>query len=559
MKELINYIRAGFPVMVMNTVEVSRACEAAYHHIRKYNQTMKEEEEKAVTGNDLKAEGFSLFEWSVTSGWVDPSKEGEDRVNLLKGTDNPIRCLTFLTNEEHLAGSRGGIYMVQNLHLYWADPSHKPHITQRIIDFCKLRIPHRHVIFVGPVGEIPAEMSHLIMPVDFQLPTKEDLVRLADKFSAVIKRSGGKALGTEVKKTVAKAASGMTEYEAENAMRASLIGCGGKKIDPKTVQEEKAKAVKKAGFLEYEKVQLTIKDVGGLENLKLWLGDLARIYQNMDKALDYGLAVPKGTMVTGISGTGKSLIAKVISNMFGVPLFRCDIGKLFGSLVGETEKNTEYLFKQIDAVSPCVILLDEIEKSLSGLESSSASDAGVTARLIGRLLTYLQDKISSSFFVATANDITKLPPELLRKGRFNQIWFVDLPDRDEREAIFKIHLIKTKRKPEDYDLAALVKSTDGSTGAEIEGFITDAMYKAFAHDREYDTNDIKGAIDNTPLLSKTKEKEISKLRKWAKGRARIANYADDAFHPAWMSDNTGEDLLVDEAKPEGDTDEQESS
>lgn len=536
---LTTAIKAGFPLIAMQTVEVSRAVQSVVSVVDDWNQELK----KTSATEKLKEHGYNVWTWTTTQGWVD-AKTGKEAV---KKTQELPMALAHLLDPNNLKTNPACVYVVQNAHLWWDDPMMKPMIFQQLIDFAKLRTPHQNVIFVGPHGSIPLEVAQLFMPIDYALPSRDELVDLTKKFDEVM---GKHKLKDPERNRIADAGAGMTFFEFENALRAAIVDGKGKKIDPIIIQEEKAQAVKKSGFLEHEKVLFTLDDAGGLDNMKQWLEELSEIYHNWEKAQKYGLKTPKGCLITGISGTGKSLVAKVIANLFGVPLFRCDIGKVFGSLVGETEKNTMMLLAQIDAVSPCVILLDEIEKSLSGLESSGQSDSGVTARLIGRLLTYLQDKTSSSFFVATANDVSKLPPELLRKGRFNQIWFVDLPDDKERKAIFNIHLARTKRPLDRFNLDELVAATDGCTGAEIEGFIEDAMAKAFSEKaREFTTADIVQAAASAPFLSKTKAEDITALRRWAKGRARIANIdTSGGMHPAWW-DSIG--ITVDkEAEPE---------
>lgn len=504
--QLKNSIKAGFPGIVIPSAEVARGVDVVKAVVAEFNKEVKD----LKTSDFLKQHGYQLKVWNTIEGYRDESD------SIIKDTADPQRAIKYIQMDD----AQACIYVMQNLHFFWDDVMMKPGICQAIMDVARLRLPHKHLIVIGPHGSIPIEIAHLFQTVDFSLPTKDELMLICNKFDAVLKKN---KLNEDQKKEIADAAAGMTAFEAENSMRAAIVASKGKGIDPLMIQEEKARSVKKSGLLEYEKSILTVSNVGGLEEIKDWLDDLSFIYHNREAAEAYGAPMPKGLLITGISGTGKSLIAKVIANMFKVPFFRGDIGKLFGSLVGETEQKTESFFRLVDSVSPSVILLDEIEKMLAGMESSGASDAGVTARLIGRLLTYMQDKKNSSFFVATANDVSKLKPELLRKGRFNQVFFVDLPNRDERAAIFKIHIANTKRKPEDYDLDQLVKASEGYVGAEIEGFITDAMYKAFRQGVEYNTQHLLDAISITPALSKTKEAEINALREWARGRARKAN------------------------------------
>jgi ATP-dependent 26S proteasome regulatory subunit len=534
-EQLVNYIKAGFPVMAIPSVETARVIDDVVAIISDWNKELKDSNANEV----LKTYGYNVRTWNAIDGWMDGGK------SLYKGSEDPVKAMQFLLDEKDRKECPACIYVMDSFYHHWDDQMMKPMIYEYIKKFAHERAPHRHILFVGMSSCIPVDISHLFMTVDFALPDKEELLTIVNKFSSVLAKKK-KELSVKEKKEIVDAASGMTKYEAENAFRVAIVESKGKEISPKVIQKEKSRAVKKLGFLEYEPSEYTVEDLGGIENLKQYLNDLAYVYHNMEEAKKYGLKSSKGMLVTGISGTGKSLTAKILSNIFGIPLFRADIGKLFGSLVGETEKNTAMFFKQIDSVSPCIILVDEVEKALSGTESSGQSDAGVTSRLMGRLLEYLQEKKSDSFFIFTANDISKLPPELMRKGRIDSLWFFDLPTDEERLSILKIHIKKTKRDPEKFDLAAIVRKTEGCTGAEIEGFIKDAMYKAFPEKVEYTTEHILEAVSNTPLLSKTKEKEITALRQWAKGRARIANYTENN-HPAWYKQT--EDSIITDDKP----------
>jgi SpoVK/Ycf46/Vps4 family AAA+-type ATPase len=229
----------------------------------------------------------------------------------------------------------------------------------------------------------------------------------------------------------------------------------------------------------------------------------------------------------GIQGAGKSLFAKGISSFWNFPLLKLDMGKIFSGLVGSSEQNMRQVFKVAESVAPCILWCDEIDKGMSGSKSSSSSDGGTTSRVLGSWLTWMQDRKAPVFVVATANDVSNLPPELLRKGRFDEIFFVDLPKENERKKIFEIHLKKRKRNPGQFDLAALVKASDYYTGAEIESSIEAAMYEAFSDNRrDINTDDILLSLHNTVPISKLMKEEINALRKWATERARNASKSD---------------------------------
>ena len=290
------------------------------------------------------------------------------------------------------------------------------------------------------------------------------------------------------------------------------------------VKKQKKQMIQKSEFLEYISEEETIDDVGGLNYLKEWI-KMKRLAFTKE-AKEYGLLKPKGVLLVGIPGCGKSLSAKAVANLWGVPLIRFDIGKLFNSLIGASEKATRTALKTIDAIGDCVIWIDEIEKGMAGIHSSSHSDAGTTARVIGTILTWLQErKDTGSFVLATANNIRALPPELLRKGRFNEIFFIGLPSIEERQEIFKIHLAKKKRDPKIFNIELLSKNSEGLVGSEIEESINAAMFIAFADNkREFTTEDINKELKYLVPISVSMKDILDDLWKWCKeGKVRWAS------------------------------------
>lgn len=497
-KELTKYIYSNFPFIAVNTLETERAVKEITNIINYISEDIKNTNASPI----LKENGYKIQYW-----------------DCLQQNNNPNHVFALLLKEINPT-----IVIAQNHNLFWNDTLEKSSIIQHCLNIVGQKLMYKHIIFVGNIHNIPDEITHLFSWLDFSLPSRDEVKKLVVEEYASFNK---KKLTTKEVDKISDASAGMTMYEIECAIKSSMVKNKGLRIEPLDILEEKAKSVRKSGLLEYVKVEDTIENVGGLVLLKDWIKKIAYIFNNLDEAKKYNLPIPKGSLITGISGTGKSLITKVMANEFNIPLYRLDIGRLYGGLVGDTEKNTRELFRLIDSVSPAVIHIDEIEKAMAGLESSGHTDSGVTSRLLGSFLTYFQEKTSPSFFAATANSVDNLPPELLR--RFNGIWFVDLPEVSEREDIFKIHLAKVNRDISDYDIKELRKQTEGFTGAEIENVIYEAMYSAFAEDREFVTKDIITAIKNTPLIIKTKEKEIMKMRMWAKGRARIANVVS----PKW--------------------------
>ncbi len=240
------------------------------------------------------------------------------------------------------------------------------------------------------------------------------------------------------------------------------------------------------------------------------------------KARAYGLPVPKGLLIIGIPGTGKSLTAKATASVFGVPLLRLDAGRIFAGLVGQSEFNLRSVIQTAEAIAPCVLWMDEAEKGMAGSKSSGATDGGTSARVLGTFLSWMQEKVAPVFVVATANDVSQLPPEMLRAGRWDQLFFVDLPNEHEREDIWKIQVAKLKRDPKDFDTRQLAKATEGLTGSEIEAVFVEALYQAFDGDKEPTDLTIAQVLTEFVPLSKTMAEQITGLRNWAKGRARVA-------------------------------------
>ena len=258
----------------------------------------------------------------------------------------------------------------------------------------------------------------------------------------------------------------------------------------------------------------TIDDIGGLDSLKQWFIRKAKIYKNMDKAKRYGVDIPKGVLIAGVPGCGKSLNAKAAASLFEVPLLRLDMGRLMGKYVGESESNLRNAIALAEAISPCVLWIDELEKAFAGI-GGDGGGAEVTTRLFGNFLTWMQEKNSPTFVVATANDIIKLPPELLRKGRFDEIFYVGLPNESEREKIIQIHVKKRRSQDlKNIKISELVAKTKGFSGADIEGVIKDAVETAFADDKSsVQTEDILNAIDNTHSLSEIMRESLEKMTK----------------------------------------------
>jgi len=365
--------------------------------------------------------------------------------------------------------------------------------------------------------------------IDFDLPVFADIKRVLDEMIETNQQSGRIKidLKNDEAERLAKAALGLTLQEAENAFARAMVEDGRLSIeDVEVVLDEKCQIIKKTEILEYVKTDLRMEDVGGLENLKRWLKKRENSW--LDSAQAYGLPAPKGVLITGVPGCGKSLIAKAISAAWQLPLLRLDIGKIFSGLVGSSEENMRKAIKTAEAIAPCILWIDEIEKGFGAVGSSN--DSGTSSRVFGSFLTWMQEKTKAVFVVATANNIQALPPEFLRKGRFDEIFFVDLPTRKERSDIFMLHMnrrLKGKAIIGDVQLTGevmmrLSDQTEGFVGAEIEQVVVSGLFEAFSESRSVKIEDFERSVRNTVPLSVTQAEQIRAIRDWANVRAVAA-------------------------------------
>ncbi|MCB1206438.1 MAG: AAA family ATPase, partial [Verrucomicrobiae bacterium] len=388
----------------------------------------------------------------------------------------------------------------------------------------KLRDTLRHakasgklLLLLGVWKPLPPELERELTRLDLALPGPELLGELLDQ---LLSNAGIGNPPSEIREAVIRAATGLTTMEAENAFALSLIEAD--TIQPSLVAREKAHALRSGGLLEVIETEATLDAIGGLENLKAWLIQRGEAFT--ERARTYGLPVPKGMLVLGVPGTGKSLTAKATASVFGVPLLKLDAGRLFGGLVGQSEANVRSVIQTAEAISPCVLWIDEIEKGLGGAgDSGGSTDGGTSARVFGTMLNWLQDKTAPVFVVATANDVSKLPPEMLRKGRWDELWFVDLPDTRERTAIWDLVIAKYGRQVTAYDPVVLARASELHTGAEIEAAFVEALHRAFAEDREPGELDLGEVLNESVPLAVSMSESIERLRHWAKGRARHAS------------------------------------
>ncbi len=384
-----------------------------------------------------------------------------------------------------------------------------------------LRDTYKTVVLVSPIMKIPVELSKDVAVVEFGTPSVDDFNRLLDRIIDDVKDQPriSISLDADGREKLVHAARGLTLKEAENVFAKTLVLDG--KLDAEDISvvfSEKQQIIRKSGTLEYYESQERFASVAGLDNLKEWLKKRSAAFS--ERAAQFGLPAPKGVLLLGVQGCGKSLCAKAASSLWKLPLLRFDIGRVFGSLVGSSEESMRRAIQTAESVAPAILWIDEIDKAFAGTQGSAGSDGGTASRVFGTFLTWLSEKTAPVFVIATANDISHLPPELLRKGRVDEIFFVDLPNEAERREIFRIHLEKRKRDPARFDLDVLARMSEGFSGAEIEEAIISGLYDAFSNGTDLDTATLRAGIAETVPLSKTMSEELSRLRNWAQGRAR---------------------------------------
>ena len=481
--KITRYIRAGYAGLYLVSHEEPRV----------------EAELKAVAA-ELK---HTLFAWSITEGLIDTAK------GTARECNEPVEVLAAAAELPE-----NSILLLRDFHQFFEEPN--PVLVRKLKDVIReARTSGKTIAVLGCRITIPPELERELTIVDFALPGAEQIgtVLRGIAQSAKLPEPKDQALAALI-----DAARGMTTTEAENAGALSVVETG--RLEATVIAREKAQAVKKNGLLELIETRESLDSIGGLDVLKDWL--IKRREAFTPRAVEYGLPTPKGVLMLGIPGCGKSLTAKATASVFGVPLLRLDAGRIFAGLVGQSESNLRSVIQTAEAIAPCVLWLDELEKALSGSKSSGATDGGTSSRVFGSMLSWMQEKKSPVFIVATANDVSQLPPEMLRVGRWDQLFFIDLPTREERELIWNIQIAKYRRPPEDFDIAQLAKATDAFTGSEIEQVFVEALYRAF--DRAAEPTDLTIGdvlVDFVPL-SKLMAEQINALRTWSKGRTRAA-------------------------------------
>lgn len=366
------------------------------------------------------------------------------------------------------------------------------------------------VFIVSSKLVIPEELEELITVFDIPLPTEEEIRNIILDFKDSFELD---SLDDGIIEDMAVSLKGLNEFQIGQIL--NLTYQNGGRLDSgakRLILRQKEQFIKKSGLLELITTDEAIEDIGGLEKLKQWLKKKERIVSQMDKAVRFGVDIPKGILIAGMPGCGKSLTAKATATLFKMPLLRLDVGRLLGKYVGESEENMRKALMLAEAVSPCVLWIDEIEKAFSGI-GGSGGGSDVTTRLFGQFLTWMQEKKNTVFIVATANNITQIPPEFLRKGRFDELFYVDFPNVEERKQIIEIHLKKRKKWNQSLNISLLAEETDGYNGADLEAIVKEAIEECFLNGKEkLVTEDLQNAQKNIKSISDTLGRRINEFK-----------------------------------------------
>ncbi|HJP83187.1 MAG TPA: AAA family ATPase [Fimbriimonadaceae bacterium] len=494
-QEIDILIRAKYPILYIVSWEERRVEETLQTVCKNLNRT--------------------LHTWSITQGM----KPAVNRAaSAVKASTLPGELEALAQIHESADFT---VFLLKDFHPYMRDNR----VVRLLRDLAlRLRGKAQTLVIMGPSLSLPTDLEKDITVVDFALPSSEEIDKKLSEVTDAVKEN--KNVDTKLpsleREIIVKSAQGLTMDEIESVFARSLVEK--KKFDVDVVLEEKKQIIRKSGLLEYYPAQNQMSDVGGMELLKEWLAKRTNSFT--DKAREFGIPAPKGVLILGVQGCGKSLIAKAIAAHWNLPMLKLDVGRIFGSLVGQSEENIRKAIKVAESVAPCILWADEIEKGFAGASGGAVSDSGTTARVFATFLTWMQEKTAPVFLIATANNVSQLPPEMLRKGRFDEIFFVDLPDKSERKDIFAIHLKKRGRELKKFKLDALADATFGFSGAEIEQVIVGALFVAFDAGRELSQKDLMDEAKVVVPLSRMMEEDIAEIREWARMRTRPASKHD---------------------------------
>ena len=485
--ELLLLLRARYPVIYISTPEEERV-----------------EQVIATGARELNNRG--VYVWDFVEGYKgNPTDDGVAR-------RNPLQALEHV---EKLPATVGAVFVLRDFHRFLDDVA----ISRKLRNLTRrLKSQPKNIILLAPQVEVPEDLAETITVLDFALPDvqtiRTEVTRLLESLNALLAPKDLDAL--------VQSCQGLSIERIRRVLARGIAAHGTfRPEDIDLVLEEKRQTIRQTQILDFYPATEQISDIGGLDNLKDWL--LRRGNAFSEKARQYGLPHPRGLLLVGIQGTGKSLTAKAIAHHWHLPLLRLDVGRLFAGLIGESESRTRQMIQIAEALAPCILWIDEIDKAFSGVDGRG--DSGTSSRVFGTFITWMAEKTSPVFVVATANNIQSLPPELLRRGRFDEIFFVGLPFQEERQSIFEVHLSRLRtHNLQSYNLERLAYETPNFSGAEIEQAIIEAMHIGFSQDRDFTTDDILEAASQIVPLARTAQEQVEALQNWASsGKARLAS------------------------------------
>jgi len=492
-EELNLLVRARYPIIYVPTQEEERA-------------------EAAIAQAAQSQSGRGLCIWDFVEGY-------QGNLNDVGyGKRNPLHALELI---EQFPVSSSALFILRDFHRFLDDIA----VARKLRNLGRrLKSQPKTIIILSPQLTIPGELGELITVLEFSLPGLADIQTAVQTLLSSANQAADDATLAEI----ARSCQGLSLERIQRVIARAIATHGQFRIeDLDLILEEKRQTVRQTQILDYYPATEQITDIGGLDNLKDWL--IKRGSAFSAKARQYGLPNPRGLLLIGVQGTGKSLTAKAIAHHWHLPLLRLDVGRLFAGLVGESESRTRQMIQLAEALAPCILWIDEIDKAFAG--TGGQGDAGTTSRVFGTFITWMAEKTSPVFVVATANNIQALPPEMLRRGRFDEIFFVGLPSQPERQAIFEVHLARVRPHTlNTFDLKRLAYETPEFSGAEIEQAIVEAMYLGFSQGRDFTTEDILEAVSQMVPLARTAQEQIEALQAWAaSGKARMASTVGDAL------------------------------
>lgn len=489
--ELLLLLRARYPVIYVSTPEEERV-------------------EQVIAASAQTLNGRGVYTWDFVDGYQgNPTDQGTAR-------RNPLQALEHI---EKIPAAAAAIFILRDFHRFLEDVA----VSRKLRNLARLlKSQPKNIVLIAPQVQVPEDLAEAITVLNFALPDVAEIKAEVTRLLASLNAS----LSAQDLDTLVQSCQGLSIERIRRALARGIAAHGTfRPEDIDLVLEEKRQTIRQTQILDFYPAKEQIADIGGLDNLKDWL--LRRGNAFSEKARQYGLPHPRGLLLVGIQGTGKSLTAKAIAHHWHLPLLRLDVGRLFAGLIGESESRTRQMIQIAEALAPCILWIDEIDKAFAGADGRG--DSGTSSRVFGTFITWMAEKTSPVFVVATANNIQALPPELLRRGRFDEIFFVGLPSQEERKSIYAVHLGRLRsHNRQSYDLQRLAYETPNFSGAEIEQAIIEAMHIGFSQDRDFTTDDILEAASQIVPLARTAQEQVEALQHWAaSGKARLASRSSE--------------------------------